>query len=84
MRKVRIYGAGTGPDVYANRSVSFIIDPQNVVNIKKIHVQLHHQNGMPVNVSLVENGNETLTASYTAPQGGLYQVTCFTQKLKHL
>lgn len=79
--KIRIYGTGIGPDVSANRSVSFIIDPQNVGSVKKIHSQLHHHNGTPVNVTLVDNGNETLTASYVAPEAGLYEVGLFTQKL---
>ncbi|EFO21517.1 hypothetical protein LOAG_06969 [Loa loa] len=73
--KIRIYGAGIGPDVHATRPVAFIIDPQNVGSVEKIRSQLYHQNGTPVNVALVDNGNETLTASYVAPEAGLYELT---------
>uniref|UniRef100_A0A158Q7V9 Calponin-homology (CH) domain-containing protein n=1 Tax=Elaeophora elaphi TaxID=1147741 RepID=A0A158Q7V9_9BILA len=75
--KVRIYGAGIGPDIFVDQLVSFIIDPQNVGNVKKIHAQLRHQNGTLVNVALVRNGNETLTASYTAPEAGLYELSLY-------
>ncbi|VDK87865.1 unnamed protein product [Litomosoides sigmodontis] len=74
INKVQIYGAGIGPDIYANQLVRFTIDSQNVDNVKKIHSKLYHQNGASVNVSLVDNGNRTLTASYIAPEVGLYEL----------
>ncbi|KAM3726784.1 Filamin-A [Dirofilaria immitis] len=82
--KIRIYGPGVGFDVRANRSVSFIIDPQNVGSVKKIHSQLHHRDGTPVNVALVDNGNETLTATYTAPEAGLYELALYYDDIELL
>lgn len=74
INKVQIYGAGIGPDIYANQLVRFTIDAQNVDNVKKIRSKLYRQSGTSMNVSLVDNGNRTLTASYIAPEVGLYEV----------
>lgn len=82
MSKIRMYGAGIGPDIHANQLVSFTIDSKNVGNMKKIHSQLNHQNGTSVNVALVDNGDETLTASYIAPEPGLYEVVFIVQNFE--
>uniref|UniRef100_A0A8R1XX00 Calponin-homology (CH) domain-containing protein n=1 Tax=Onchocerca volvulus TaxID=6282 RepID=A0A8R1XX00_ONCVO len=75
--KIRIYGTGVGSDVHANRRVSFIIDPQDTGIVKKIHSELLHRDGTRVNVALVDNGNETLTANYTAPEIGPYELVLY-------
>ncbi|OZC08192.1 hypothetical protein X798_04808 [Onchocerca flexuosa] len=75
--RIRIYGTGVGSDVHANRKVSFIIDPQDTGIVKKIHSELHHRDGTRVNVALVDNGNETLTANYTAPETGPYELVLY-------
>lgn len=81
--KIRIYGTGVGSDVHANRRVSFIIDPQDTGIVKKIHSELLHRDGTRVNVALVDNGNETLTANYTAPEIGPYEVVFVLKNLNN-
>uniref|UniRef100_A0A915Q2T4 Calponin-homology (CH) domain-containing protein n=1 Tax=Setaria digitata TaxID=48799 RepID=A0A915Q2T4_9BILA len=75
--KIRIYGTGLGSGVHANQPVSFIIDPQNSGDVGKIRLQMHGQDGTPVNISLIDNGNETLTANYIASEAGLYELVLY-------
>ncbi|VDM17420.1 unnamed protein product, partial [Wuchereria bancrofti] len=82
--KIRIYGNGIGPNIHANRSVSFIIDPQKVGTVKRFDSKLYHENGTPVNVALIDNGDETLTASYTAHEAGLHKLVLYYDDMELL
>ncbi|VDO46788.1 unnamed protein product, partial [Brugia timori] len=82
--KIRIYGIGIGPNIHANRLVSFVIDPQKVGTVKRFDSKLHHENGTPVNVALIDNGDETLIASYTPHEAGLHKLALYYDDMELL
>ncbi|VIO86121.1 Filamin/ABP280 repeat family protein [Brugia malayi] len=82
--KIRIYGIGIGPNIHANRLVSFVIDPQKVGTVERFDSKLHHENGTPVNVALIDNGDETLIASYTPHEAGLHKLALYYDDMELL